>query len=161
MSKKTIPWRIQETQFTCGPSAFRNCLLVFGIHASEKRLRELMDTTKDGTDENGICQATEEFNLNYKMHCTSSKDVFGRQLLKALKSGHPCILEVEDTAHWVAVVSYKKRKITVVDTMLLTENNSKPTEFTLKEIKNWAHSFNKFEGGKAWFLFIELWPKDE
>lgn len=154
-----IPWKIQKTNFTCGNAAFRNCLLTFGMNVSEERLRELMKTTKDGTDADNICEAAKKLDLNYKLVSSSSKDVFGRKLLKALKQDRPCILLVEDTSHWVAAVSYKKRKIKIIDSELIFAQNTIEKDFYLKEVLSWSMNFNKFTK-ETYFLLIEIWPKN-
>jgi ABC-type bacteriocin/lantibiotic exporter with double-glycine peptidase domain len=154
--KRKFKWHKQERQFTCGPNAWRNLLLKFGIRAAEETIRSIMETnSSDGTDSNGILNAAEAYEFDYKEVLSTSHDVFGRKIIKALKSNHGIILLTKACEHWVYVDNYSKRYIQVVDG--LKEDKERVTSYTLKELKQYAFNFDEFEK-RSYFYFIEAWP---
>lgn len=155
--KKNI-WKFQKTNFTCGVAALRNCFLNYNINISEERLRELTKTTSLGAGAEDITKAAIKCGFNAKIRMSSSKDVFGRKLLKSLKAGHTCVVLVEDTTHWVAAVAYQKRKIKMIDSSFYGTLTKIEKDFTLKEVTHWAHNFNKFTG-LDYYLWIDISPK--
>jgi ABC-type bacteriocin/lantibiotic exporter with double-glycine peptidase domain len=147
----------QETHFTCGPAAIRNCLIQLGIEPpSELNMRVFCNTDKEGTNMSGLKSGAKHSGLLFKEIYSRSSDVFGRKLLKALKAGHPCIILVDSTTHWIAAVQYKKRKIKIVDGEYAANRRKIEQDLTLKELKLMAHNFNKFNK-KDYFHFLELW----
>jgi len=154
--KRKLKWFPQKTKFTCGPNAWRNLLLKFGIRAAEETIREIMETKpSDGTDSNGIINAAEAYGFNYKEVLSTSHDVFGRKIIKALKSGHGIILLTKACEHWVYVDTYAKRRIHVIDG--LKDEKGRVTKYTLKELKQYAFNFDESEK-RSYYYFIEAWP---
>lgn len=106
----------QETNFTCGPSAIRNVLKVLGHKPiSEKRIRNLANTTKEGTDERGILKAFKYLEYECSTLQTKNKDYFKRVLLKTLKNNGVCIVIIDAINHWIPVIEYSYRKIVFID----------------------------------------------
>lgn len=147
-----MKWKPQKTRFTCGPASFLNCLLTFGISSTEEKLREIMKTTKYGTDERGFIRAAKFYGLSHRQHYTRSPLVFKRKILKALNLGHPCILITENGQHWVSAVEYSKRKIKIIDPvekkmeMFLTSN----------QIIKLAFNYEKLSKN-SYYYFLELY----
>lgn len=152
--KRKLKWKKQERQFTCGPNAWRNLLLKYNKKASEETIRSIMETDKNGTDSNGFINAANEYGFNYKEVLSTSHDVFGRKIIKALKSNHGIILLSKACEHWVYVDRYYKRKIYIID----GSNDSLEIAFTLKELKQYALNFDETEK-RSYYYFIEVWPK--
>jgi len=146
-----MKWKLQETNFSCGPAALRNCMIKFGFSYSEKYIREKTKTDKDGTDWNDLRDAVNKFNFQVKEVHSRSEDVFGRKILKALKAGHACIMATDNFEHGVAIIDYKKRKLIIIDSYAKKEQ-----KFTLKEVKFFAANFER-ETKKREYYFLEVW----
>lgn len=154
--KRKFKWHRQERLFTCGPNAWRNLLLKFGIKAAEETIRTIMETKfSNGTDSNGILNAAETYGFDYKEVLSTSHDVFGRKIIKALKSGHGIILLTKACEHWVYVDKYFKKHIYVVDG--LKDDKNRVAIYTLKELKQYAFNFDESEK-RSYYYFIEAWP---
>lgn len=157
--KRKLKWSRAKTLFTCGPNAWKNLLLKFGITAAEETIRDVMETTKDGTNENGFFKAAKYYDFNYKEVLSTSVDVFGRKIIKALKSGHGVILLSKACEHWVFVDNYSRRHIKIVDGDAEKKKEKEMLlDYTLKEIKQYAFNFDESEK-RSYFYFIEAWPK--
>lgn len=144
-------WKTQETLFSCGPSALRNCLLFLGIERTEKYIRFLMNTTKKGTSEKGIIQAITAFKLDYKVHYSRNFERFRFLLLKALRKKNPCIVLIDACNHWVAAIDYNKQKVSIID----SEFKKILQPIPMKTLKPLAYNFDKHES-KGYYYFIEL-----
>jgi ABC-type bacteriocin/lantibiotic exporter with double-glycine peptidase domain len=153
-----MKWKMQETSFSCGPSALRNCLLKFGQKHSEKKIRILAGTSKKrGTDEKGIMNAMDALWIEHKEHESRSADVFGRKLLKALKNGSTCIVLTDSFQHWVAALNYEKRRIELVDTNFREGKKPIHQKIRLKDFKVLSCNFDRFNL-KTVFYFLEIFP---
>lgn len=106
----------QQTGFSCGPSAMKNCLISLRHRPiSERKLRQLAKTNKDGTNSKPIVKAFEYLGYQCSELVTKSKHYFKRVLLRTLKDGGKCIVSIDATTHWIAVIGYERRKITFID----------------------------------------------
>lgn len=150
-----MKWKPQETPFTCAPSALRNCLIFLNIYRTEKYIRYLMGTTKNGTSEKGILKCVGLLKLDYHVFLSKSFNTFRKNLLKCLKSGNPCILLIDACNHWVAAIKYEKRKIIIIDSEFKTIFQS----ISLKNLKSLAYNFDKLES-RGYYYFIEIKKKN-
>lgn len=105
----------QETRFSCGASSLRNAFKHLGKTISERTIRKLAGTTKDGTSEKGLMEVLDHYNLNYKEIYSKSKEYFRSKLIASLREGNVCIVLIESLNHWIAVLEYDHRKIVFVD----------------------------------------------
>jgi len=153
-----MKWKPPETLFTCGAAAIRNCLIFFDDGgSSEIFIREISNTTKNGVNEKGIRKAFKYFGYETREISSTSPDVFGRKILKSLKSGKACIVLSDHCNHWIFAAEYKHRKIKIVDDMFKHDCNRKiEQELTLKELKTLASNFDRTVK-KPIFYFIEVW----
>ena len=145
----------QETNFTCGASAIRNALKALGHKpVSERRIRKLANTTKDGTDEHGILKAFEYLGFDCSALNTRSKDYFKRVLLKTLKSGGVCIVLIDSINHWIPVIEYFRRKIVFIDSDFKTIKQ----RFNVRYFIPMCRNYDKYTKQEYYYL-IKIKPK--
>jgi len=93
--------KYQRHDFTCGPGSIVNALRVLGTKKSEKKVAELAGTTPDGTDEEGLMAALDEFGYEYEEFCTDTREEARAWLQTA--ADRPLIISVDQWGHWVCV----------------------------------------------------------
>lgn len=154
-----MTYKIQEKKFSCGPAALRNCLLKLGRNVSESYIRQLSHTTADGTDEESLFLAIKALGYEYKEYATKSAQVFSKYLLKALKSGNPCIVASDSYFHWIAAVEYKKRKVKVIDSVFKENDRSHKQNLSMGVLKKMCLCFDRSTLKSAYYI-IEIKRKE-
>ncbi len=154
-------YHTQETDYSCGASAFRNILKFFGKDVSEKRIREILGTTKEGTEAKEIINGAKYYGYEYGIVETKSEKVFQNKIKNILNKGYCCILEVDKSIHWVAVLKYECKKFTVVDTEFKSLGGKSATQkLTLQQLTHMGYNYDKIKN-RHFFLFIKLKPLSE
>lgn len=141
----------QETRFSCGASAIRNCIEALnGIVPSEKYVRRIAGTTIQGTSEAGIMKALRKLDYYYEDFYTENPNTFKNKLLKVLKSGKVAITIIDSSSHWVAVTGYSNKKIIFVD----SDFKKAEQHFTVKEFTMITRNIDKIKKKEYWYLII-------
>lgn len=113
----------QKTDYSCGPAACRNGLLLNGLNPVERAFRALMGTTKDGTGEDEMVEAlrklgfeTEQINLK-KNKNTADRNKKIENFLKIFENQDVCfiIICIKNLAHWVCIGDIKDGLIRIID----------------------------------------------
>ncbi len=150
-----MKYKLQEKKFSCGSAAIRNCLLKLGKDISESYIRQLSNTTSNGTDENNLFIAIEALGFEYKSYQTKSGQVFSKHLLKALKSGNTCIIATDSYFHWIAAVEYHKRKIKIIDSVFKESDKSHKQNLLMSILKNMCLCFDRSTLKSSYYI-IEI-----
>lgn len=106
----------QETYYSCGASAVRNILnLYFKLRISEKRLRKLCNTDKNGTDKIGIMNTLANYGVETREFYNVNSEIFKENLINELKTGNNIICLVDNTTHWIVISGYYNKKFNIID----------------------------------------------
>lgn len=142
----------QETGYSCGASALRNCILSLeNIAKSEPYYRRLCKTNELGTNEKDIYKAALYLGYLVKSIQTKSEKTFRNKLKTNLINGGKSIVLIDGTQHWVAVVDYKDKYLTVIDS-----DFSKLKVFkTMSEFAKSAYNFDKHQN-KYYYIIINI-----
>jgi len=107
----------QKEKYSCAAATFRNLLLLFGKKTTESRLRKILGTTTQGTDENGIKQACEFFNLDYEeiIIIKKLKNKIFKTVKEYLNEKYKIILCVDDFSHWVLICGIRSDEVIIID----------------------------------------------
>jgi len=106
----------QPNNWQCGPFALKHALIMLGIVADENRVSRLAGASWwAGADEIKLGRAAKAYDCELKMVRRKNSLRARRELLLALRRGHPCLLCVENWNHWVTVVGAEKGKLIYVD----------------------------------------------
>jgi ABC-type bacteriocin/lantibiotic exporter with double-glycine peptidase domain len=118
MRRNIIKFFKQKENYSCAAATFRNLLLLFGKRTTEMRLRYILGTRASGTDENGIKNACEYFDLEYK-EIIINKKINDNKIYEILKNHllekKKIILCVDDFSHWILVIGVRLNKVIVID----------------------------------------------
>lgn len=104
----------QNTNGACGATAIRNALKFFGENHSERKIRELAGTTKDGTTARQIIKALGRLGYEAKSYIHKKEEPFKNRLIKVLKGGTAIVL-VDHMEHWITILEYKEHKLRIAD----------------------------------------------
>jgi len=106
----------QPNNWTCGPFALKHALIMIGRIVNEKEVSRIAKTHWwTGTDEIKLAHAAKAYDCDLKMIRRKNALRAKRELLLALKKGHPCILCVDHWNHWITVVGAERGKIIYID----------------------------------------------
>ncbi len=101
----------QQTPYSCGAAALGYALSALGKDVDEAKLRDLSNTTTDGTDETQLIAALTALGVDYAEDRGSSF----ANLISQLRSGNTCVLSVDGHEHWVAVVGVLGDRVVLRD----------------------------------------------
>jgi len=113
----------QKTNYSCGPAACRNGLLLNGLIPVERTFRALMGTTKDGTGEDEMVDVlrkmgfvTEQINLK-KSRSAAERNQKIEKFLHLFETDNICfiIICIKNLAHWVCIGDIKDGLIRIID----------------------------------------------
>src|SRR4051812_40956908 len=100
----------QPNGWSCGPSALRHALLVYGHNVSVRRLAKIAGTTRrDGTPEAALQQAAGLLGYRLRKVLFRDPELARAGLRNHLATGVPALLPVDKDeggwgAHWIVVV---------------------------------------------------------
>ncbi len=130
----------QETKFSCGPASIRNSLIALGYLFSERKIRELSGSDRyNGTSEKKICRAIKQLGFEYKTFQNKSETAFKQRVVYNLKKGNKLILLTDHEDHWISVVEYENKYLTVID----PEQKRVKKQLTPKSLSKWCLNYNK------------------
>ncbi len=112
----------QEKPWSCGPAALVNVMWALGKEVSEKRVRELSDADKDGTDEHQLLAAADALGLTAEVLHSADGDDMWDELISSVSDGRPCVLCVDSWDHWVAVVGVSGDRVVMQDSANTEDN---------------------------------------
>lgn len=132
----------QEKPWSCGPASLVSACETLGITVSEKRVRELSDADKDGTDEEQLLQAAEALGLDAEVQHSGDAEESWDALTNAVADGLPCVLCVDQWDHWVTVVGIVGDRVVMLDSSNEAANvDVNGVHFMTKAqlLKRWKH----------------------
>ncbi len=106
----------QPNKWQCGPFALKHALIMLGTIVDENRVSRIAGTNWwVGTDEVKLARAANAYDC--EMKCIRRKSALRakRELLAALKKGHPALLCVDQWNHWITVVGAERDKFITID----------------------------------------------
>ncbi len=146
----------QETKFTCGPASLRNSLLSLGYIYSERKLRELAGSDRlTGTSEKKIFKALRALGFEFKAFINKSEAAFKQRVVYNLKKGNKLILLTDHEDHWISVVEYQNKYLTVID----PEQKRIRKQLTPKSLSKWCLNYNKRTGETYYYGIIIYKPE--
>lgn len=146
-----MEFKAQELSYSCGANAIKNCLIMYGEKYSEKRIRELAGTTKEGTSAQGIIKCLKQLGYGYKVYQYSNREAFEKNLVKCLDQDRPVIVLTDNCDHWVAVVSRFHRRLVVIDSTFKKIGQ----EFLISNFSKYAYNYDR-KTKKQYYYFIEI-----
>jgi hypothetical protein len=106
----------QPNKWQCGPFALKHALIMLGKIVDERDVSRIAGTHWwAGTDEVKLSRAARAYECDMPMVRRTNPLRAKRELLTALKHGHPLLLCVDDWAHWITVVGAERGKFIYVD----------------------------------------------
>jgi hypothetical protein len=106
----------QPNKWQCGPFALKYALIMLGRFVDEKRISRIAGTHWwNGTDEIKLSRAARTYDCEMKVIRRKASLRAKRELLLALKKGHPALLCVDRWNHWITVVGAEKGKFITID----------------------------------------------
>jgi hypothetical protein len=106
----------QPKKWLCGPFALKYALIMLGRLVNEKEVSRIAKTHWwTGTDEIKLARATKAYDCELRMLRRKNSLRAKRELLLALKRGHPSLLCVDGWNHWITVVGAERGKFIYID----------------------------------------------
>lgn len=106
----------QEKIFSCGAACVVNVMRLRGRRIGEKRVRQLAETSVDGTDEHGIRRALEALSVgSHFIEERGFKKAY-QLLCEALRQGQMAIVYFPRIQHWVLAFGLlEDRRVIIFD----------------------------------------------
>ncbi len=143
----------QETKFSCGPASIRNSLIALGYLFSERKIRELTGSDRlTGTSEKKICRAIKHLGFDHKTFQNKSEAAFKQRVVYNLNKGNKLILLTDHEDHWISVVDYGNKYVTVID----PEQKRVRKQITPNSLSKWCLNYNKRTGETYYYGIIIL-----
>ena len=106
----------QPNKWQCGPFALKHALIMLGRIVNEKDVSRIAGAHWwAGTDEIKLARAAKAYNCELRMLRRKNSLRAKRELLLALKRGHPALLCVDEWNHWITVVGAERGKFIYID----------------------------------------------
>lgn len=99
----------QPNTWQCGPFALKHALAIVGRFVDETTISKAARTTRGGTDEKMLRRAAKRFNVKLIEIRRYNEDAAYRSITKYLDAGLPCLICINQWAHWVTIVGYNAR----------------------------------------------------
>jgi ABC-type bacteriocin/lantibiotic exporter with double-glycine peptidase domain len=107
--------RLQELEFSCGANAIVNALRALGRNISERRVRQLTGTNRDGTDEHEIVQGLAALGHGSSQFESAERKPSLAWITESLRAGRPAIICVDSWQHWVLAAGMLGNGFVVID----------------------------------------------
>lgn len=151
-----MKFKKQETPFSCAASSLRNCILSLENNAKdESYYRKLCNTTEQGTDTKDLLKAISELGYLHECITTKSQIRFKKKLKECLLNNGASIVVVDNLQHWVAVLEYNNKILTIIDSDFSTIK----TKISIQNFCKSAFNFDKINN-KYYFHFININKND-
>lgn len=148
----------QETKFSCGPASIRNSLIALGFLYSERKIRELTHSDRlNGTSEKKICRALKQLGFGFKTFQNKTEAAFKQRVVYNLKKGNKLILLTDHEDHWISIVGYENRYLTVID----PEQKRVRKQLTPKSLGKWCLNYNKRTGETYYYGIVIFKPSED
>jgi hypothetical protein len=106
----------QPNEWTCGPFALKHALLTLGRMVDVKQISTTAKTHWwSGTSEIQLARAAREFECDLVLERTGDGEQARKYLTSRLREQTPCLLCVDEWAHWITVLRVEDRRFVVVD----------------------------------------------
>lgn len=106
----------QPNKWQCGPFALKHALIMLGKIVNENEVSRLAGTHWwTGTDELKLGRAAKAYGCRMNLIRRKNSLKAKRELLLALKKGHPALLCVDGWNHWITVVGAERGKFISID----------------------------------------------
>lgn len=107
--------RRQTSDNDCGPTAIANAFEVHHRRVGLRGLRELVGTTREGSDETDLIRALLAYGCGVDAFSGDGALQAGAWILDASAAGRPVILCVDRWDHWVTTIGAIGRQVTIYD----------------------------------------------
>lgn len=114
-------WSEQHNNWSCGPYALKHAMLAYGIDIDPEIVMRKSHSIKDyGTTAHGLAKGAKSFGMTLSEITEFSEKKAKQLLLMFLKRKIPLLLSVDKDEHWIAAIGYKKKKIIIADSGMIT-----------------------------------------
>ncbi len=110
----------------------------------------------NGTSEKKIFRALRALGFDFKAFHNKTEAAFKQRVVYNLKKGHKLILLTDHEDHWISVVEYQNKYLTVID----PEQKRVRKYLTPKELSKWCLNFNKRKMNTYYYGIIIFKPED-
>lgn len=145
----------QIYKWSCGSSAVRNVMRVFGDRVGEDVIIGRVGTTKDGTDDFQIVEGLRSFGYDVTEHSFDDKKEAWVWLHTELVSGHAVVLAVDCWEHWVVAHGSMGERVSVFDPANwkynVAENGTYSWDY-VDTMRRWWYSRVKCEGARLYAI---------
>lgn len=142
----------QERTYSCGCASLRNCLKSMGEIHSERKIRDLSGASKNnGVSDKQLITAISALGHNSKKFMNLNERAFKNRITRELKNGNKVILLTDHEEHWVSLIDYEFRKVSVIDSQ---KGRRLKHILSLKDLSVWALNFNKRTRVKYYFGLV-------
>ena len=129
-----------------------------GYIYSERYIRELSGCdSQNGTSEKKIKRALKALEFDVKEFYNKSESAFKQRVIYNLKKGNKIIILTDHEDHWISVVGYQNKHLTLID----PEQKRIKKTLTPKELAKWCLNFNKRTKETYYYGIIILKPEEE
>ena len=106
----------QPNKWQCGPFALKYALVMLGRIVDERKVSRIAGSHWwTGTDEIKLARAAKAYDCTMEFIRRTDPRRAQRELLLALRSGHPCLLCVDRWSHWITVVGVERGTFIFID----------------------------------------------
>jgi hypothetical protein len=106
----------QPNKWQCGPFALKYAMIMLGKIVDENEISRIAGTHWwAGTDEIKLAHAAKAYDCDMTVIRRKNSLRAKRELLVALKNGHPALLCVDGWNHWITVVGAERGKFISID----------------------------------------------
>ncbi len=106
----------QPNNWQCGPFALKHGLIMLGRIVDEKKISRIAGANWwNGADDIKLGHAAKAYHCELKLIRRKTALRAKRELLAALRRGHPALLCVDQWSHWIAVVGAERNKFVLID----------------------------------------------
>lgn len=123
--KVQVPLKKQELKFSCGAGALRSVLHYFNIKKTEKEVRKMVKTTKNGTKTQNIIKAARDLGLKTKTKYNMDEKNLKTWLDKKIPVivcfqawGAKKYYKSQESGHYAVAIGYDKKHVYFQDPSL-------------------------------------------
>lgn len=109
-------FQYQRNSFECGLRAIQNAFIALGVDYIERsEIKDISGTTRsEGTSKRGILRATKFHGFCPTVYQTRNKELAWKWMLRNAAK-YPCIVLVDEWAHWALVSGVMDKRVTLID----------------------------------------------
>jgi len=134
--------QLQLNNYFCGPASIKAALHSIGLKSNQHTIAAQADTTKEGTDVNGMLTALSYYPVHtWEIDTNKWREAWGQVEINTA-NGYPTIICVDNYYHWVTVIGKFGDKFLIFD----PQRHDKTSGITFN---NWRNLHWYWRAGKT------------